>query len=415
MLKNVLDDLDPKLTRVFLPWAIRHPRYLRSFIHLARSYTHTKRLREEAQLSNLMVPPFLILSITSRCNLHCAGCYAAAVGTISYESPRVLTPTILQLNREQWRKVISEASELGVFCFIIAGGEPFLFPGLLELFEEFKERFFLVFTNGTALTEADFARVKHLANVAIIVSIEGGQDVTDERRGQGVYEQASTALQRLGKMGVLTGISVTIDRLNYRHWMDATQLDRFIARGVRLGFLIEYIPTTPELASSSQPESSGGGIIDAVNMNQRAMNDDHGLMLTREERAMFREHILRYRAAKPIYLIHSPGDEEFFGGCVSAGRGFAHVTPAGDLTPCPVSNVATHNLLASSLREGLASPLFREIRANEHLLETEGTPCGLFAHPREVDALARAVNAYRTDYRERRSEVAFLHPPEALP
>ncbi|MFB0517815.1 MAG: hypothetical protein ACETWC_00880, partial [Acidobacteriota bacterium] len=72
------------------------------------------------------------------------------------------------------------------------------------------------------------------------------------------------------------------------------------------------------------------------------------------------------------------------------------------LTPCPVSNVATYNLLASSLREGLASPLFKEIRANAHLLETEGMPCGLFAHPQEVDALARAVNAYRTDRRESR-------------
>ena len=402
MLKNVLDDLDPKLTRVLLPWALRHPRYLRAFIHLARSYIQTKRLREKTKLRSIMVPPFLILSITSRCNLHCAGCYAASVGTISYESAGAHKHTMPQLDREQWRKVIAEASELGVFCFIIAGGEPFLFPGLLELFEEFKERFFLVFTNGTALTDDDFTRLKRLSNIAIIVSIEGGQDVTDERRGTGVYEQASTALQRLGKMGVFTGISVTIDRLNYRYWMDATQLDRFIARGVRLGFFIEYIPTTPEYEYLSQLESSGSGIRGASKMNERAVNGDHALMLTREERAMFREHILRYRAAKPIYLIHSPGDEEFFGGCVSAGRGFAHVTPAGDLTPCPVSNVATHNLLTSSLREGLASPLLKEIRANEHLLETEGTPCGLFAHPKEVEALARAVNAYRTDCRERR-------------
>jgi len=42
------------------------------------------------------------------------------------------------------------------------------------------------------------------------------------------------------------------------------------------------------------------------------------------------------------------------------------------------------------------------IRENEHLLETEGTPCALFAHPKEVDALAKAVGAYRTDDRERR-------------
>ncbi|MDD1777757.1 MAG: hypothetical protein LUQ65_06260, partial [Candidatus Helarchaeota archaeon] len=95
-------------------------------------------------------------------------------------------------------------------------------------------------------------------------------------------------------------------------------------------------------------------------------------------------------------LIHSPGDEELMGGCVSAGRGFAHITPSGDLTPCPVSNIATHNLTRSSLRQGLLSPLFKAIREQEHLLETEGTPCALFAHPEEVAALAKEVCAYRT-------------------
>ena len=106
---------------------------------------------------------------------------------------------------------------------------------------------------------------------------------------------------------------------------------------------------------------------------------------------------LNYRKNKPLLIIHSPGDEELFGGCVSAGRGFAHVTPSGDLTACPVSNIATHNLKNVTLREGFASPLFTKIRENEQLLENEGTPCSLFAHPKEVAELAKEVDAYRTD------------------
>ncbi len=73
------------------------------------------------------------------------------------------------------------------------------------------------------------------------------------------------------------------------------------------------------------------------------------------------------------------------------------MTPGGDLTPCPVSNIATHNLSGKTLREGLASDLFVAIRENEYLLETEGTPCALFAHPKEVSELAESVGAYRTD------------------
>lgn len=98
-----------------------------------------------------------------------------------------------------------------------------------------------------------------------------------------------------------------------------------------------------------------------------------------------------------MLIIHSPGDEEYMGGCVSVGRGFAHVSPLGDLTPCPVSDIATHNLTKFTLREGLLSPLFKIIRENEQLLETDGSPCTLFAHPNEIQELAKKVNAYKAN------------------
>jgi MoaA/NifB/PqqE/SkfB family radical SAM enzyme len=323
-------------------------------------------MREDAKLDGLVVPPFLIISITSQCNLSCAGCYAAAVGTTKAQ--------VSPLGMDRWRQIIAEASEVGVFGFVIAGGEPFLFPGLLELCEDFNDRFFIIVTNGTAITEDDFKRLKRLSNVAVLVSIEGGPDVTDARRGSGVYGRVSETLRRLLKSGVLAGISVTVNRLNHGYWMGGEELDRFIEMGVKIGVFIEYIPVVAGPVGS----------------------DDRQLVLTKEERERFRSWVLDLRATKPIYLVHSPGDEEFFGGCVSAGRGFAHVTPAGDLTPCPVSNVATHNLTTSTLREGLASPLFKEIRESGHLLENSGSPCALFSHPEEVEELAKAVGAYRT-------------------
>jgi MoaA/NifB/PqqE/SkfB family radical SAM enzyme len=107
--------------------------------------------------------------------------------------------------------------------------------------------------------------------------------------------------------------------------------------------------------------------------------------------------VVNYRENNPFIIIHSPNDEDYFGGCVSAGRGFAHVTPTGDLTPCPVSNLATHNLQDSTLREGFASPLFTEIRKNGHLLKDHDLPCALLSHQEEVAVIARKVGAYRTD------------------
>jgi MoaA/NifB/PqqE/SkfB family radical SAM enzyme len=374
-LKRTLNKYDPKLASVFLPWILAN---------------------------GIKVPPFLILSITPRCNLHCTGCYAAATGTTCNEIPKKSVQTKALLNWEQWHAVIKEAGELGVFGFVIAGGEPFLFPGLLKLCKEFKDRFFLILTNGTTLGKEEYASLKRLGNIAILVSIEGDSEFTNARRGQGVYEKAMNTLKQLSKIGVICGISATITRMNYKYWMKPENIDHLIEQGIRIGTFIEYIPLTPALETESEASNqcmpSCIFLPDSTdNVDNWDTDNDHELMLTPKEREIFRSQMLNYRATKSIYIVHSPGDEEFFGGCVSAGRGFAHITPAGDLTPCPISNIATHNLTTSTLREALASPLFKEIRENEHLLETEGMPCALFAHPKEVDALAKAVGAYRTD------------------
>ena len=363
-IKTTLNLVDTNMAKVFAPWILRHPKYLLVFKKLVKSLKNSVELRNKAKEEGYLVPPFMILSITKQCNLHCVGCYAAAAGTLDIASSS-------QLKIEEWRSIIKEANELGVFAYIIAGGEPFLFPGLLELSKEFSDRLFLIFTNGTALTENDYKTLKKLKNTGVIVSLEGDRGATDNRRGEGVYKKALDTLNRLNKIGVFNGISVTINGLNYEHWMNSQLIDSLIKKGVRIGFFLEYIPSRKEITSS--------------------------IMLTEQERKMFRAKILEYRSNKRIYLVHSPGDEEYFGGCISAGRGFAHVTPSGDLTPCPVSNIATHNLKTSSLEEGLKSKFFKVIRENEHLLETEGVPCALFAHREEVEELAKSVGAYFTN------------------
>ncbi|MFX0046233.1 MAG: radical SAM/SPASM domain-containing protein [Candidatus Hermodarchaeota archaeon] len=382
VLRRVLDGLHPAFTKAFLPWIVRHPRYLRAVIRLARSFRSAERRRARHKAAGLKVPSVMILSVTSTCNLLCTGCYAAASRTALQNGTDSVSNNRSGLDREQWRSVITEARELGVFGFVIAGGEPFLCEGIVELCMEFDDVFFLIVTNGTSIQESDFRRLERASNIAIVVSLEGGLEATDSRRGIGVYAKAHKTLQRLWDIGVLTGISATITPQNFEYWMDSRNLDRLIKRGVRIGVFIEYIPAPQPSFSSRQSISPCA---------------DDGFMLKSEERERFREYVLDYRESRPIILLHSPNDEEYYGGCVSAGRGFIHVTPAGDVTACPVSNLATHNLQTASLREGLGSPLFAEIRKNGHILETHDLPCALLSHYEEVLTLARSVGAYNTE------------------
>jgi MoaA/NifB/PqqE/SkfB family radical SAM enzyme len=358
-------EIDPQLSRVIVPWVVDHPRYLPGFMRLARTIGQSRRVRARALEDGVRVPPFLVLSVTSRCNLRCAGCYAGAVGTV------VSKPARPGLDIAGWENVVEEAIGLGVMAFMVAGGEPFLVPGIASLFHRHPDRLFLVFTNGTALSARDFEILKRCSNTVIVVSVEGDRELTDLRRGRGVFEKATGCLDRLAQAGVLTGIAVTVSATNIEYWSKPENIDALIARSGPLAMFIEEIPAAG--CESQAP-------------------------LTPEQRTRFRKTVVEYRDRMTggAYIIHSPGDEETLGGCVSAGVGFAHVNPSGDLTACPVSALATHNVRTSTLREGLASPLFAMIRGNKHLLETEGHPCGLSAHAAELEEMARELGAYRT-------------------
>jgi MoaA/NifB/PqqE/SkfB family radical SAM enzyme len=360
-----LEGIDQRLFRIFVPWVARHPRYLPGLVRLARAHTQSRRVRAQALADGVQVPPFLVLSVTSKCNLRCAGCFAGDIGTVT------AAPAQPGLTVGDWSRVVDEAIRLGVIAFVIAGGEPFLLPGIVNLFRDHPDRLFVVFTNGTALKASDYQVLRNCSNTAVVVSIEGDRDLTDLRRGRGVFEKALGSLDRLRNAGVLTGISVTVGRANIEYWSQPENIDGLLKHSGPLAFFIEEIPTG---------------------------NDKSEALLTPEQRSRFRETIVRYRnrATGGAYIIQSPDDEEELGGCVSAGRGFAHVNPGGDLTPCPISAIATHNVKTSNLRAALASPLFAMIRKNGHLLETEGHPCGLSAHAAELERMTQGLGAYRT-------------------
>ncbi len=361
-------EIDPQLSRVLVPWIARHPRYLPGFFRLARTIGQSRRARARAFAEGVRVPPFLVLSVTSKCNLRCTGCYAGAVGTVTR------APAKPGLSLADWYGIVDEAARLGVMAFMIAGGEPFLLPGIAKLFQDNPDRLFLVFTNGTALQPSDFQILKNCSNTVVVVSLEGDRDLTDHRRGNGVYEKALASLDRLREAGVLTGIAVTVSAANIAYWSDPRNIDALLAHSGPLAMFIEEIPA---------PGSENGCA--------------SGAPMTEEQRTAFRQTVVQYRDRMTggAYIIHSPGDEETLGGCVSAGRGFAHVNPGGDVTACPVSPLATHNLRTSNLREALASPLFALIRDNAHLLETEGHPCGLSAHAEELESMTKGMGAYR--------------------
>ncbi|HJJ34297.1 MAG TPA: radical SAM protein, partial [Methanocorpusculum sp.] len=138
------------------------------------------------------MPAFLIASITSSCNLHCAGCYARAVGMCG-DAPGGAEP----LSVSEWEHIFSQAEDLGISFILLAGGEPLLRRDLIGAAARHTPVIFPIFTNGTLIDDGYLALFDGHRNLVPVISIEGGREETDSRRGSGTYAVLSAAMDRL--------------------------------------------------------------------------------------------------------------------------------------------------------------------------------------------------------------------------
>lgn len=151
------------------------------------------RLRKKQESAGLHVPPFLIASITERCNLHCKGCYARNSGFCTEHSKEI------PLSAAEWKRIFSEAEALGISAILLAGGEPLLNCDVVFAAAELSDMIFPVFTNGTLFDEEMTALFSKSRNLFPVFSIEGNAAATDFRRGAGVFEKVSEAASALYK------------------------------------------------------------------------------------------------------------------------------------------------------------------------------------------------------------------------
>ncbi len=316
---------------------------------------NARKLRQEAEKNGEHIPPFLIASITSKCNLYCKGCYARANHSCHDKAEGN------QLNDLEWRKIFQEAGELGVSFILLAGGEPLLRPDLLRTAGKLPEIVFPVFTNGTMLREDYITLFDKHRNLVPIISIEGNEETTDIRRGSGVYQQVLDGMERMKSNKLLYGASITVTKQNISEVTSEEFLTVLAERGCKVVIYVEYVPVSDKTKYLA-PEDSDREYL------------ERQLMVLRQGR-------------EDMLFISFPGDEKTSGGCLAAGRGFFHINPQGAAEPCPFSPYSDTNLRNVSLRDALNSPLFRKLRDGNILFAEHTGGCVLFEQESTVQAL----------------------------
>ena len=337
------------------------PRESAFMARFALSSREASRKRARAAAEGEDIPPFLIASITSSCNLHCAGCYSRHNHACTDAAP------VDQLTGEDWEKLFAEAKELGISFILLAGGEPLLRRDVIEAAGNYPEILFPIFTNGTLLNDRYIRLFDKKRNLLPILSIEGRQDKTDERRGGGVYAGVKAAMERTQRNRLIFGTSVTVTTANLRGVTNKVFLDELRDGGCKAVIYVEFVPVTEEskdLAPGDAEREYLSGRLDVI----RGEYDD-------------------------MVFISFPGDEKASGGCLAAGRGFFHINSHGGAEPCPFSPYSDINVKSASLRKALRSPLFTALREQDVLTEEHSGGCVLFEKKDAVEALLAASAA----------------------
>ena len=161
-------------------------------------------------------PPFLYLSIINSCNLRCQGCW------VDVEEKDAID--LDTLNR-----TVTDAKRHGNAFFGILGGEPFMHPKLLDLLAAHPDCYFQLFTNGQFITEKIADRLRQLGNATPLISIEGREITSDQRRGKkDVFNKTMRGLEHCLRARLLTGVATSVCQSNIDELLTGQWLQELI-------------------------------------------------------------------------------------------------------------------------------------------------------------------------------------------
>jgi MoaA/NifB/PqqE/SkfB family radical SAM enzyme len=252
-------------------------------------------------------PPFLYLSILNSCNLRCQGCW------VDVAAERV------QIDLDTLNRTIKDAKAHGNAFFGILGGEPFMHPELLDLLAAHPDCYFQVFTNGQFITEKVARQLRQIGNATPLISIEGREVTSDERRGnKQVYQRTLRGLRACLGEKIMTGVATSVCQTNMHELCTEQWLRELIDFGVHYVWFHTYRPVGPK-------------------MNPQ-------LALTPQQLVEVRRFVVEMRAKMPIGIVDAYYDGKGQALCPMSTGISHHVSPKGEIEPCPIIQFAKENI-----------------------------------------------------------------------
>lgn len=359
MAKRMLTRTDPHAL-----WKLAWNMGLKGMLSVQR---HKSRLKR-----GQVFPPFLYISIINSCNLRCQGCWVDVASKQETIEP------------EAMHRLIHEAKAMGNVFFGIVGGEPFMHPGLFDILEAHPDCYFQVFTNGHFITPERARRLRQLGNVTPLISIEGTDLISDERRGRkGVLSKSLQGVQNCLDEKVFTGVCTSLCQTNIDDLLTEQWVDKLIDMGVMYTWFHVYRPMGPD----ANPE----------------------LSLSPEQQLRARKFVVEMRAKKPIVIIDAYFDGEGKALCPAATGLTHHINPWGDIEPCPIIQFSRESIYSKpgdtrTFRQKMLQSTF--LRDFRELAQASTRGCIVLERPDLLKALVEKHSA--KDATARQTAIAEL-------
>ena len=293
-------------------------------------------------------PTTLLAELTYRCPLHCPYC----------SNPLEMTRAEAELSTEDWKRVFTQARNLGVLQLGLSGGEPLVRKDLEELVAHAREEglYTTLVTSALGLTRQRAERLKAAGIDHIQISFQDTDTVNAERiAGVRSVKQKLEGAALVKSLDLAFSVNVVLHRGN---------LDR-------LGEIIEM---AAEL---------GADRLELANTQYYgwASKNRHMLMPTQEQversRPIAEAAIKRYKGKMQILYVLPDYYEQYPKPCYGGwGNVYILVTPEGRALPCHGATQISHLQFVNVREHPLEwiwtqSPIFNAFRGNDWMQE----PC----------------------------------------
>ncbi len=223
---------------------------INKILNLSKHFLNVKKCRILYKTPDSI--PFLIISITNKCNLRCKSCDQWKT------DPKLFSQ---ELSTKEWFSVIDSAAKMHTHIITITGGEPLLRQDIFQILERIhKKRMSTHFcTNGALLNNNEINKMMYSPPKSISISIDGHEPkINNELRGKNCFNTIIKNIKLLKEKipNIKIGINFVMSKKNYRN------MDQMVALSQNLDVdQLNIIPIHTNLRHRNKPLKSFGDLL----------------------------------------------------------------------------------------------------------------------------------------------------------